>query len=135
MLSSSYKKIGYLFIVLALLALLSTFIPVFSYFKMEAKSSSLFGWFLLGGLTVVTFSEEKYETKEIEVLRLKSFFKGFFASLGGIVVSSLSNLLIPGRAATIDSTIRYLEESSVLKLCILTLILHLIFFRKKLKKL
>ncbi|MCF0054154.1 hypothetical protein [Dyadobacter sp. CY356] len=135
MLSFSYKKIGYLFISLALMALLSTLIPIFFNFTMDTKSSSLFGWFLLGGLIVVTFSKEKYETNEIETLRLKSFFKGFFASLGGIVAGSLSNLLIPGKVISMESTISYLEDNSILKLCTLTLILHLILFRKELKKL
>ncbi|GLU55975.1 hypothetical protein [Dyadobacter frigoris] len=134
MLSFSYKKIGYLLIVIAVIALLSTLIPAFSHFKMDVKSSSVFGCFLVGGLIVVTFSKEKYETNEIETLRLKCFFKGFFAALAGIVAGSLANLLIPGKAVTVERAIGYLEDNSILKLCVLTLILHLIFFRKELKK-
>ena len=135
MLSFSYKKIGYLSVVLAMMALVSTLTPVFSHFTTAVKSSSAFGWFLVVGLIVITFSKEKYETNEIEVLRLRCFFKGFFAALAGIVVGSLANLLIPGKAVTLERAIGYLDDNSILKLCVLTLILHLIFFRKELKKL
>lgn len=135
MISFSYKKIGYLIVASEIILLLLAFIPVFSFLKVDEKSGSVFGWLLLSGLVTITFSKEKYETDEIEVLRLKCFFRSFFAALSAIVVGSLLNLFIPGKAITFERALEYLDDNSLLKFCVVALTLHLIFFWKGLKTL
>lgn len=58
MISFSYKKVGYLLIVIELIFLLVAFIPVFSFLEVDEKSGSIFGWLFLCCLVLITFSKE-----------------------------------------------------------------------------
>jgi hypothetical protein len=98
------------------------------------NSAGAFGWIFLCGLIAITFAREKDESKDIELLRFKCFFKAFFATLFSIAIGSLSNLLIPEKIITVGRALEYLGDNNILKLSVLTVVLHLIFFWNALKK-
>jgi hypothetical protein len=92
------------------------------------------GWIGLIGIALVAVSKEKNETADIERLRFKSFFQGFFGMLLVVVTFSLSNLIVTDDKITIAKAVGYLRANDVLKFSYIFLITYLLSFRYKMKQ-